>query len=209
VSEADADIAWLVPFADLVARNWESLRDPVVQIIKRAGGKTVSGLRIINKCRRDGLLELGLMPPDGTTMRRFSKTENLTIRAPDIHPAEGVRVEPYMAGDWFIRRANPAEPISSASEPTARAEGSIPESTPLVESPLAPGSAPKLELPVEPPQSLRRPEEAKAWLAEQIATDSPGKNKNEWARRKYLDMQRDFGKNIPWIEGTLRRRMDD
>jgi hypothetical protein len=68
-------------------------------------------------------------------------------------------------------------------------------------------------LPEEPqfePLNKRKPEEAKAWLAEQLANDPPGseENKNGWARRKYPDMQRDFGENIPWSLDTLRRRMD-
>ena len=64
---------------------------------------------------------------------------------------------------------------------------------------------PQFEAPIR-----RRPEEAKAWLAEQIEKDPPGENKNEWARRKYPDMERDFGENIPWKEWeVLRRRMND
>jgi hypothetical protein len=120
VSEADADIAWLVPFADLVARNWESLRDPVLQIIKRVGGKTVPGLSVVNQCWQHGLVELGLMPLDGITISKRER-EHRSVCAPLINPAEGVRVEPYEAGCWFIRRASHAEPTSPASEPAASA----------------------------------------------------------------------------------------
>jgi len=98
----------------------------------------------------------------------------------------------------------PTEPALSPSEPSATQE-----------SPAEDAKWPRLlRLPEEPQFEARnkwRPEEANAWLVEKMANDppKPGENKSEWARRQYPEMEKDFGENIPWTEGTLRRRMDD
>ena len=86
--------------------------------ISLVGGKRDLGLGIINRYLRSGLLEGALVAPDGT-MTLFSRTdwERRTVHAPD-NPAEGVRVEPYEAGDYFVRRAGLAESTSPATPAT-------------------------------------------------------------------------------------------
>jgi hypothetical protein len=119
VSEAETNITWLTLCAAVVARDWEPLRDAVLRVISRGGGKTAPGLSRINRCLRSGLLELMREAPDGTiTVYSKADCEHLTVCAPLVHPAEGIRVEPYQEGDWFIRRASPAEPTSPV-EPVA------------------------------------------------------------------------------------------
>src|SRR5262245_26237145 len=105
MTEVETSIAWLAQCAAVVACDWEPLRDGVLRVIARVGGKTDLGLRIINQCLRNGLLELGLTL-DGITMTPFSRTdcERRTVHAPP-NPAEGVGVEPYAPGDYFVRRA--------------------------------------------------------------------------------------------------------
>jgi hypothetical protein len=163
VSEAETNIAQLALFAAVVARDWEPLPEGVLRIIKRVGGKTAPGLLMVNQCWQRGLIELGLMPPDDTTILPKERAHR-SICAPSINPAEGIHVDPYEAGLWFIRRAPDfATPTSSASEPAARAEASMSEPVPpaeLKQPAPTPSSAqgepkpppkPAPTLPVEPP----------------------------------------------------------
>jgi hypothetical protein len=94
---------------------------------------------------------LALIAPDGT-ITRFSKTdcERRTVRAPLIHPAEGVGVEPYEAGQYFVGRASFVKLTSPASEPAARAEPALPEPAP------APPAEPSRVEPVPPPAPKKR-----------------------------------------------------
>ena len=116
------------------------LKDVVLQIIDRVGGKRERdyGLQVANQCLRYGLLELGLMRPDGTETW-FSKTDcgHPTVWAAPINPAEAVWVEPREDGHYFIRRAvlakstAPAAPATTADQQLRAAGGS----TPVAEEP--------------------------------------------------------------------------
>lgn len=107
----------------------------------------------------------------------------------DVNRLEGASVRgPPLAGRWyfFVSRRRQSQPRDD------RRLTLLPEE-------------PQFEEPIR-----RRPEEAKAWLAEKMASLKPGENKNEWARRQYPEMEKDFGENIPWKDWqTLRRRMND
>ena len=149
-------------------RDWAPLQDAVLQLISLVGGKRDLGLVMINRYLRSGQLAGALVAPDGT-LTLFSRTdwERRTVHAP-LNPAEGVRVEPYEAGYYFVRRAglaeltSPATPATpadrqlhaaGASEPAAPAEESMPEPAPAVEPEPAPPS-PQVEPtpPAEPKQ---------------------------------------------------------
>jgi hypothetical protein len=127
VAKAETNIPWAL--CEAVARaltfhpDWMPLQDVVLQAIALVGGNRnrVLGLDVINQCLRGELLELALLAPNGV-WTVFSKTdcEHRTVHAPLI-PAEGVRVEPYEAGHYFVRRAT-----SPASGPTVRTEESMP-----------------------------------------------------------------------------------
>jgi hypothetical protein len=86
-----------------------TLQDEVLRVIALVGGKRELGLAIVNRDLRSGLLEGALVALDGT-MTPFSSTdwERRTVHAPH-NPAEGVRVEPYEAGYYFVWRAGLAE----------------------------------------------------------------------------------------------------
>jgi hypothetical protein len=114
---------------------------------------------------------------DGTIIKikllEPSYWQQRTVCAPQI-PAEGVRVEPYEEGQFYIWRADldeeyPITPVTAAdrqryaeggSEPAARAEESIPEQAP----PAEPPSEPKLAPPTEPEVRM---------MATEAATSSP------------------------------------
>jgi hypothetical protein len=241
VTEATANIPWsvLCVTAAVVARDWEPLRDPVLRVISRVGGKTVPGLRLVNQCLRNGLLELALMTPDGT-WKEFSRTDCGTVCAPLIHPAEGVRVEPYEDGDYFIRRASHAEPTSLASEPAASAVEPLPPSEPKHPAPASSSSQVKTEPALSPsePAATREPpaedvewqklpqlpekpqlEESRKWRPNEVRTwfksvrktypQKSGENKSAYARRLHDHMKNDFEGDPPWGEPTLRRRLND
>jgi hypothetical protein len=114
MTEADPRIA-----QTFQPRDWAPLRDAVLQVISLVGEDRGLGLALINRYLRSGLLELALVAPDGT-MTRFPKTdcEQRTVHAPH-HPAEGVRVEPYEAGRYFVGRAGLAKLTSLAPRATA------------------------------------------------------------------------------------------
>jgi hypothetical protein len=147
---------------DFYLGDWVLLRDAVLLVISLVGGKRELGLALINQWVHRGLLDLALLAPDGSTMTLFSKKdcERRTIHAP-LNPAEGVRVEPYEAGQHFVRRSDLAKLTSPAAdrqlcaegeaEPAARAKESMPEPAPAVEPELAPPAELRVE-PVPPPE---------------------------------------------------------
>jgi hypothetical protein len=149
-------------------RDWVPLQDAVLQIISLVGGKRDLGLAMINQYLRSGQLELARVAPD-LTMTLFSRTdcEHRTVHAPS-NPAEGVRVEPYEAGYYVVRRdglprlTSPATPADrqlyaeGGSEPAARAEESMPGPALAVEPEPAPPAEPRQVEPVPPPASKKR-----------------------------------------------------
>jgi len=118
----------------LLPCDWTPLRDVVLPVISFFGGNRGPGLAISNRYLHEGLLELALVAPDGT-MTEFSRMdcEHRTIHAPQLNPAEGVRVEPYEAGQHFARLAKLASP-ATATPPADR-------QLPAAERPQASASA--------------------------------------------------------------------
>ena len=100
MNEAEIKIAQKV-----LPRDWTPLLDVVLGV--GAFFKRDLDLVMINRYVHEEVLELKLVRSDGT-MTEFSKKDcaHLTISAP-FHRAEGVRVEPYQAGQsgpkwaWF------------------------------------------------------------------------------------------------------------
>jgi hypothetical protein len=90
----------------LLPRDWTPLVDVVLGV--GASFKRDLDLVMINRYVHEEVLELMLVRPDGTTTE-FSKKDcaHLTISAP-FHRAEGVRVEPYQAGQYLGRLATSA-----------------------------------------------------------------------------------------------------
>jgi hypothetical protein len=116
-------------------RDWVPLQYAVLQFISLVGGKRDLGLEIANQYLRNGQLGSALVAPDGT-MKLLEASDwgrgRRTVHAPH-NPAEGVSVEPYEAGYYFVRRTDLAELTSPAREPAARAEELRPEPTSPVE----------------------------------------------------------------------------
>ena len=137
MNEAEIKIAQKV-----LPRDWTPLLDVVLGV--GAFFKRDLDLVMINRYLHEGLLELMLVRPDGT-MTRFSKEDcaHLTISAP-FHRAEGVRVEPYQAGQYFGRLAKLTSaadrqlPVAGETAPAARVEAPMPEPVPPAESVPAP-----------------------------------------------------------------------
>jgi hypothetical protein len=105
--------------------DWMPLQDAVLQFISLVGGKRDLGLEIVNQYLRNEQLRIVLVAPDGTPKLLEASDwgrGRRTVHAPH-NPAEGVRVEPYEAGYYFVWRADFAKLTSPASEPAARAGG--------------------------------------------------------------------------------------
>jgi hypothetical protein len=120
--------------------DWVELTPAFLRIRSFAGGRTGLALACINRDLREERLRAALVRTDGTIKMLLEAPDwqQRTVCAPHI-PAEGVRVEPYEEGCFFIWRAdldewysaNPATPATPAdrqlcaeggSEPVARAE---------------------------------------------------------------------------------------
>src|SRR5262249_4663012 len=88
-------------------RDWVPLQDAVLQFMPLVGCKRDLGLEISNRYLRSSQLESALVAPDGTMklLDKASDWEQRTVHAPH-NPAEGVRVEPYEAGHYFVRRVD-------------------------------------------------------------------------------------------------------
>jgi hypothetical protein len=141
----------------------------------------------INQDLREERLRAVLVASDGTIKRLLEPSywQQRAVRAPHI-PAEGVTVEPYEEGHFFIWGADLDEeyPVTAAdrqryaeggSEPAARAEESIPEQAPPAEPPPEPKLAPPTEPeartevvkalqigPPESPETVQEPQHGEA-----------------------------------------------
>jgi hypothetical protein len=164
----------------------------------------------INQDLREGRLRAVLVAFDGTIKRLLEPSywQQRAVRAPLI-PVEGVTVEPYEEGQFFIWRADLDEeyPVTAAdrqryaeggSEPAARAEKSIPEQAPPAEPPPEPKPAPPTEPeartevvkalqigPPESPETVQEPQHKEA-LEEHVERDvvpgpKPGQSPKERA----------------------------
>jgi hypothetical protein len=138
--------------------EWSTLQDEVLRVIALVGGKRELGLAIVNRDLRSGLLEGTLVAPDGTpTPLSRTDWERRTVHAPH-NPAEGVRVEPYEAGYYFVRRAglagstSPATPAATADGQLYAAGGSEPSQSPQAEREAA--AAPTSDAEIRPEDQL-------------------------------------------------------
>jgi hypothetical protein len=215
-------------------RDWVPLQDAVLQVISLVGGKRDLGLEISNRYLRSGQLESALVAPDGT-MKLFeaSDWERRTVHAPH-NPAEGVRVEPYEAGHYFVRRAglakltSPATPTTPTDRQLYAESGS--ESAAREPKPAPPSPQVEPEPPPEEPEQQRPPllllpdepqfEEPRKWRPKEVQTwfsyirktypQKPWENKSAYARRLYDHMKNNFREDIPWSDWkTLLRRLND
>jgi len=148
----------------IIARwdDWVLPQDAVCEVIARVGKKHALGLTLINQSLHNGQLELALLAPDGT-LTTFSRTERKcrTVHAP-LNPLEGTHIKPYEAGQHYVRGVVELTSPATAATPAdrqlpaagARAEESMLEPVPPVESELAPPTAlPRVE-PMPPPEPV-------------------------------------------------------
>jgi hypothetical protein len=94
----------LEPFHPIL---WISLTEALLRILAFVDGKVGLALARINQDLRDGRLEVGRVVLGATMIAPIeaSDWERLTVCAPLLNPAEGVRVDPYEPGHYFVRRA--------------------------------------------------------------------------------------------------------
>jgi hypothetical protein len=158
-------------------RDWVPLKSAFLRIMSLVDGKAALAHTCINRDLSERRLRAVLVAFDMTIERLLepSDWQQRTVRAAHI-PAEGVWVEPYEEGHFFIWRADldeeyPITPVTAAdrqryaeggSEPAARAEESILEQA----SPAEPPPEPKLAPPTEP--------EVRTEVAEASSARSPG-----------------------------------
>jgi hypothetical protein len=99
MTEAEPRIAHL--------RDWVPLTPAFLRIMSFVNGRVDRAQARINRDLREERLHAALVALDGTIKMLLEGPdwEQRTVCAP-LNPAEGVRVEPYEEGDWFIRRAD-------------------------------------------------------------------------------------------------------
>jgi len=117
------------------ARDWIPLTDAFLRIMPFAGNKVAGAEGCINQGLQQGWLHAALVSFDCTTIKKHfepsdwqqqSDGQQRRVRAP-LRPAEGVRVEPYEEGLWFIwcvefdaeYPMNPAMPATTAAAAAA------------------------------------------------------------------------------------------
>jgi hypothetical protein len=157
-------------------RDWVPLKSAFLRIMSLVDGKADLAHACINRDLREGRLRAVLVAFDGTikSLLEPSYWQQRTVRAPHI-PAEGVTVEPYEEGHFFIWCADldeeyPITPVTAAdrqryaeggSQPAACAEESILEQAPPAERPpepkLAPPTEPEMRTEVAEASSARSP----------------------------------------------------
>jgi hypothetical protein len=190
VTEAATNVPWLALCEDVVraltfhARDLLPLRDVTLQIIALVDGKRDPGLAVVNQCLRNGLLKSVLMAPDGT-MKPLASSDwgpppKRTVGAPH-NPAEGVYVEPYEAGLYFVQRFDPAKLTTT---PVAQAE---PVPAQPVELPLNASDVDKIvwayfRLRVEAPDQLRLRGDALRTAVYKRITSGFTASRSSWTR---------------------------
>jgi hypothetical protein len=123
-------------------RDWVPLTAAFIRIMSFVDGRADLALACINRDLREEVLHAALVASDGTIkmLLEGSDWQRRTVHAPHI-PAEGVRVEPYEEGRFFIWRAdldkgyptNPATPAAAADRQLYAAGGSEPSQSPQAE----------------------------------------------------------------------------
>jgi len=153
----------------IIARwdDWVLLQDAVCEVIARVGRKHALGLALINHSLHNEQLELALLAPDGITLTIFSRTECKcrTIYAP-LNPLEGTRIEPYEAGQHYVRGVvkltSPATATPPADRQLPAANG--PEPSQSSQSQRQPRQPPPAAQPDEP--AITNPASASASAAD-------------------------------------------
>ena len=100
------------------------------------------------------------------TLLEASDWQQRTVHAP-LNPAEGVRVEPYEEGHWFIVRAdphkeyptNPATPASAADRQLYAGGEPEPSQSPQAEPRQLPPAAPDMDIPAPVTSAMLPPAE--------------------------------------------------
>ena len=142
-------------------RDWVPLTTAFIRIMSFVDGRADLALACINRDLREEVLHAALVASDGTIKMLFegSDWQRRTVHAPHI-PAEGVRVEPYEEGRFFIWRADldkeyPTNPASAADRqqpPPAAPDMDVPApaTSATQAEPVASQPATQLD---EPPQA--------------------------------------------------------
>ena len=135
----------------IIARwdDWVLPQDAVCEVIARVGRKHALGLTLINQSMHDEQLELALLAPNGT-LTIFSKEDckHRTIHAP-LNPREGTRIEPFEAGQHFVRGVVKLTSTATPSADQQLSGGPKPSQSPQAQQ--LPSATPPTELPhVEP-----------------------------------------------------------
>lgn len=172
MTEAEPRIAHL--------RDWVPLTPAFLRVMSFVNGRVDRAQARINRDLREERLHAALVALDGTIKMLLGGTdwEQRTVCAP-LNPAEGVRVEPYEEGDWFIRRAGLNEwyPTNPAKQPKLAAK---------------PGSAHKLVAAVE----------------NRLEKHQPGKGGNEQWERFCDEVRKSCGKKATdrgYSDKTIKR----
>jgi hypothetical protein len=122
------------------------------------------------------------------------------VSAPDGRG--GHRVTPFFDSLWRVNIRVTLIRISAAPIiARLRSLKLLPPAAVSVSAPLGP-SQPAPAMTQFPP---------KTWLEKEMKgfPQRPRESKNDWARRLYGHMKKEYGEGIPWTEATLRRRLDD
>jgi hypothetical protein len=123
--------------ADFPPGDWVPLKDALVRIIKITGSSD-KGLFFLNRDLRKGRLRSAKVQIlDGKEMVTWFKPsdwEQRNVEAPKVNPEEGVRVEPYEDGDFYVRAvdlekhyplAGTSAPSSDETRPPERRRGPV------------------------------------------------------------------------------------
>jgi hypothetical protein len=133
MTEAETSVARIFRLGEWVLGDWVRLKDVVLEIIARSGGKRELGLNLTNQYFHNGVLELALLSPDSSILTVFSKKgcEHREVWAPHV-VAEGVRVHvtPPEAGQYlvagFAKLTSSTTPATAANQQLPAAGGSGP-----------------------------------------------------------------------------------
>jgi hypothetical protein len=186
-----------VTAAEIIIARWDDwvlLEDAVCEVIARVGRKHALGLALINQSLHNEQLELALLPPDGSTLTVFSKEDckRRTVHAP-LNPREGTRIEPFEAGQPYVRGVVKLTSPATATPPAdqqlsgdpAEAGRAFPAPAPAsvpvanTESSVAePEATSVAAMTTEPTQQILRMsrKEQSHWLKTTLADNPPGKD---------------------------------
>ena len=176
------------------ARDWVPLTATLIRIMSFVDGRVDLALACINRDLLEGRLRAALVAPDGTIkmLLEASDWQQRTVHAPH-NPAEGVRVEPYEEGRFFIWRAdldkeyptNPATPASAADRQLYAEGEPEPSQSPQAEQP--PPAAPDMDVPAPVTSAMLPPADgqpaATARLRQPTSTGSNAESGRRTSRK--------------------------